>query len=133
MKNPTYVLLYDGSCGFCNFWVKWILKNDQKRQFQFAPLQGEYGQEFLQRHLLDTQHFDTLYLVQDADTYYKKLGAVMKICQTLGGRYKLALVGHILPRFIQNAIYNLIARNRKKLMGEYCYLPTPEERTLFLQ
>jgi hypothetical protein len=24
---------YDGDCGFCNFWVQWILKNDKKDNF----------------------------------------------------------------------------------------------------
>ena len=29
MKN-IYILLYDGDCGFCNHWVRWVLDNNHK-------------------------------------------------------------------------------------------------------
>ena len=50
MKNldtTKYFVLYDGECGFCNFWVHWILKKDTKNNFLFASLQSDFGQQFL--------------------------------------------------------------------------------------
>ncbi len=61
-QNKFY-LFYDGDCGFCNFWVHWILKNDSKDQFLFASLQGKFGQEFLRPKRFRTkkpQHYLSL-------------------------------------------------------------------------
>ena len=130
--KKEYIVLYDGTCGFCNFWVKWILKNDDALQFKFASLQGQFGQQFLKSNQLPSDVFDTLYLVDNQNNYQSKLDAVITIATTIGGVYQLAILLKILPLFIRNKIYDLIANNRKKLMGENCYLPTPEERKQFI-
>jgi predicted DCC family thiol-disulfide oxidoreductase YuxK len=131
MKN-YWVVLYDGSCGFCNFWVKWILKNDKNDNFQFAPLQGNYAQEFLNRNHLPTYDFDSIYLIKNNQTYSNKLEAIIDITNKLGGIYLMGNILRIIPKFLRDRIYNIIAANRKKLMGESCYLPTPEERKKFI-
>ena len=131
MEN-NWIVLYDGSCGFCNFWVKWILDKDKKHNFRFASLQSDFGQEFLKKNTLNTTEFDTLYIVNDKGNYKKKLDAVVEISKNIGGVYYLASVGLLLPQFLADKLYDLIAKNRKKIMGENCYLPTPEERKRFL-
>ncbi|WP_312820346.1 thiol-disulfide oxidoreductase DCC family protein [Kaistella carnis] len=73
MNNYNNVVLYDGDCGFCNFWVQWILNNDSYDRFQFASLQSEYGQNFLKNQELPTDIFDTLYFIKDGMYYKKKL------------------------------------------------------------
>jgi len=131
MENK-WILLYDGSCGFCNFWVKWILNHDHSKTFLFASLQSEFGQEFLRSRHLSLTEFDTLYIVNEKGEYKSKLDAVMEICRRIGGVYRLASLGKLLPKFMADKIYDIVAQNRKKLMGENCYLPTPEERKRFI-
>ena len=46
------ILLYDGECGFCNFWVQWVLKNDQKKEIQFSPLQGDFAKDYFKKNNL---------------------------------------------------------------------------------
>lgn len=132
--KELYVVLYDGSCGFCNFWVKWILKRDRHEQFYFASLQSEYGQAFLNQHNLPLTDFDTLYLVSKANThiFYKKSAAVITIAQHLGGIYSLFVVFKLVPKFIRDWVYDIIAHNRKKVMNNSCYLPNAKERGRFL-
>ncbi len=131
MNNYNNVVLYDGDCGFCNFWVQWILNNDTHDRFKFASLQSEYGQNFLQNQGLPLITFDTLYFLKDGN-YYKKMYAVIKIGEVLGGAYKGLLSLKILPKFILNKMYDKVAENRKKLAGESCLLPTPEQRKKFI-
>lgn len=130
----TYIVLYDGSCGFCNYWVKWILKNDSKKQFFFAALQSNYGQTFLKSQQLSLTDLDTIYLLEKENPkkFYKKSNAVIKIAQTVGGIYSLAVIFKILPIFLRDVVYNMVAQYRKKIMGESCYLPTPDERKQFI-
>lgn len=127
-----YTVLFDGSCGFCHFWVEWILKRDRRQIFNFASLQGHFGQAFLKEQGLDSEDLDTLYLVGLEGEHWGKSDAVLRIFRLLGGVYSLALVGNILPKFIRDRLYEAVAANRKKLMGTNCYVPTSEERKRFL-
>lgn len=125
------IVLYDGDCGFCNFWVQWILTNDMHDRFRFASLQSEFGQNFLKNNDLPAENFDTLYFISDGN-YYKKMYAVIKIGTVLGGIYHGLFALRALPKVMLDAMYNKVAENRKKLAGESCLLPTPEQRKKFL-
>lgn len=130
-KNK-HIIFYDGDCGFCNFWVQWILKRDHKNQFLFAALQSELGQSFLTDRQLETKDFDSIYLWNPASYYLKKSDAAIKIGQLLGGVYQLSIAGKILPYSIRDGIYDKIAKRRKSLMAGQCLLPTAEERKKFI-
>ncbi len=131
-KNKYYVF-YDGDCGFCNFWVQWILKNDKKNQYLFAALQSDFGQNFLKERSLKSDDFDTIYLWKPNDFYLTKSDAILKIANTIGGIYYFANFSKISPKFIRNLGYDLIAKNRKKLMEQTCIIPTPEQRKKFVE
>lgn len=131
-KNKYYVF-YDGDCGFCNFWVQWILKNDKKNQYLFAALQSDFGQNFLKERNLKSDDFDTIYLWKPNDFYLTKSDAILKIANTIGGIYYFANFSKISPKFIRNLGYDLIAKNRKKLMEQTCIIPTPEQRKKFVE
>lgn len=130
-KNKYYVF-YDGECGFCNFWVQWILKNDKNDQFLFAALQSDFGQTFLKERGLKYDDFDTIYLWKPDAFYLTKSDAILKIASTIGGIYNFASILKIFPKFTRDIGYNIIAKNRKKLMEQMCLLPTPEQRKKFV-
>lgn len=132
MNKYDNVVLYDGECGFCNFWVQWILNNDSHDRFKFASLQSEYGQNFLINQGLPTDTFDTLYFIKKGN-FYKKMYAVIKIGEVLGGVYTGLLSLRVLPKFILDKMYDQVAENRKKLAGESCLLPTLEQRKKFVK
>ena len=130
-KNKYYVF-YDGECGFCNFWAQWILKNDKKDNFLFVALQSNFGQNFLKERGLETNHFNTIYLWKPNIFYLIKSDAILEIAKIIGGIYNLATILKIFPKFTRDIGYNLIAKNRKKLMEQACLLPTPEKRKKFV-
>lgn len=132
IDTSKFHILYDGECGFCNFWVEWILKNDQKNQFVFASLQSDFGQKFLIDRDLDTTIYNTLYLWKPESFYLTKSDAVFKIAKIIGGKYKLLSYLTFLPNFLRDPFYDLISKNRQKLASQKCYMPTPEERKKFL-
>lgn len=132
IDSTKYHVLYDGECGFCNFWVEWILKNDHKNQFLFASLQSDFGQSFLRERGLNLNEFSTLYLWKPESFYLTKSDAVFKIAGIIGGKYKLLSYLSVLPQFLRNPFYDLISKNRQKLATQKCYMPTPEERGKFL-
>ena len=132
MDTSKYYVFYDGDCGFCNFCVQWILKNDLKDQFMFAALQSDFGQEFLKERGLETKQLSTLYLWKPQSFYLKKSEAALKIASILGGKYSFIGYLSFVPKFISDFLYDKVAENRKKLATNTCFLPNEKERTKFV-
>ena len=127
-----YYIFYDGDCGFCNFWVQWILKNDTKNNFLFAALQSNFGQKFLKERHLETTHFKTIYLWKPENYYLIKSDAILEIANIIGGKYYFVNIFKILPRFFLNFCYDIISKYRTKIRTPSCILPTPEENKKFI-
>lgn len=130
-KDKLYVF-YDGDCGFCNFWVQWILKNDKKDKFLFASLQSSFGQNFLKERKLEVQNFNTIYLWKPEVYYLKKSNAIIKIAENLGGVYRFSVVFKIIPKIIRDFLYNIISNHRSKIMKASCILPNELQKGKFL-
>lgn len=131
--NSKKIILFDGVCNLCNSAVQKIIENDEKNIFMFASLQSEFGQKFLEKNHLDKEEFKSMILV-DADKFYTKSDAALRIGKELKGIYRLSELLLVFPKFIRNSIYDLISDNRYKWFGkrESCWLPTPELREKFL-
>jgi predicted DCC family thiol-disulfide oxidoreductase YuxK len=136
--NSNPIVLYDGVCGLCNRLVQFILKRDKRDSFRFASLQGDWSSTLLQRHNLDPNDLDTVYVVLDyaqpAERLLARSDAILFLLKELGGVWQLAAVGKILPRAVRDGIYKLVARNRYRVFGKYesCMLPEPKHRAKFL-
>jgi len=133
------VLLYDGVCGLCNRLVQFTLRHDHKDTFQFASFQGGTAARILQGHSQSPADLDTFYVVTDFDTQEECLRArseaALFVLRELGGAWRLlAVVGQLLPKFLRDAAYNVVARNRYRIFGTFdaCPLPDPKDRHRFL-
>lgn len=129
----TSVIIFDGVCHLCNASVDFVMKRDQKRMFRYTANQMEAGQKILRDNGINPDQIETVYLYENG-TLYDKSSAALRIARKLGFPYNLAFGFIIVPAFIRNIVYNLIAKNRYKWFGkkETCRLPTAEERSLFL-
>ena len=130
--NDKPVILFDGVCNLCSGSVQFVLKRDKEKLFRFASLQSAYGQKILQQFNLPADNFNSFILYQDGKFFTKSTGA-LKMFSKLGG-WKWVKIFWIVPEFIRDAVYNLIAKNRYKWFGkkEECWIPTPELRERFL-
>jgi predicted DCC family thiol-disulfide oxidoreductase YuxK len=128
------VILFDGVCNLCNASVDFIIKRDTEGVFQFAPNQTEAGEEIISRAGLDPFDADTVVLWEDGAAYFQST-AVLRIARRLGFPWRLAYGLMIVPRGIRDFAYRLVAKNRYRVFGkrDTCRLPTPEERSRFLQ
>lgn len=125
------IVFFDGVCGFCNFWVDFLIARDPDGLFAFAPLQGETARQLLPAA---DQNLDSLVLWTPARVD-RKSGAVVRILWRLGGGWRvLGGLIWLIPLPLRNLGYDLIARNRYRLFGkkDVCRMPTPEERTRLL-
>ena len=131
MNNP--IILFDGICNLCNRSILVIIKNDHKKLFRFASLQGKLGHEVLKKHQLSADQLHSFILLE-GDSIYTKSSGALRIFRELGGGWKLLYGFIIIPRFIRDAVYNFVSRNRYKWYGkrEECMVPTPELKERFL-
>ena len=125
------IVFFDGLCGLCSEFVDFVLKIDKRGQFKFSPLQSSFALDNLPTEL--TSDLSTVAIMIDGKIYTKAL-AVLRLFQKVGGPWKLLSVFRFLPKSFLNFCYDLIAKNRYRIMPkkETCRLPSPEERAKFL-
>ena len=133
MKEDKPIILFDGVCNFCNAGVNFIILQDKKNIFRFAALQSNAGQELADKYQLPKENFNSFILI-DKGKAYNRSTAGFKVYGKLPWYWKWTQIFWIVPRFITDAVYDLIARNRYKWFGkkEECMIPTPEIRSRFL-
>jgi predicted DCC family thiol-disulfide oxidoreductase YuxK len=126
------VILFDGVCNLCSGSVQFILKRDKEKKFMFASLQSDYGQKILHEFNLPADDFNSFILYQDGKIFTKSTGALKMFSQLNG--WKWMKIFWIVPKFIRDAVYSLIANNRYKWFGkkEECWLPNPDLKARFL-
>lgn len=127
------ILLFDGVCNLCDGFVQFVIKRDKKAYFRFAPLQSEVGQELLGKYKMPTDKISTVVLIENEKVYtHSDVG--LRVALRLGGAWPVFFVLTIFPRFIRNAVYNWIARNRYRWFGkkDACMMPTPDLKKRFL-
>ncbi|MCA0231139.1 MAG: thiol-disulfide oxidoreductase DCC family protein [Bacteroidetes bacterium] len=126
------IIFFDGVCNFCNASVNFIIDHDSTRRYRFASLQSELGQKTLQENGYSTIELNTILLLRSGKLYQKSTAALEIARYLKGWSWLYGFI--LLPRFIRDAVYGLVARNRYRIFGksESCRIPTPEERSLFI-
>ncbi len=134
LQSDKYqIILFDGVCNFCNSSINFIIDHDPEKHFKFAPLQSDFGQKTLLRFNKNTEDFDSVILLKK-NQLYQKSEAALEITQYLSGFWKYLVVFKILPTFILNFFYDIIAKNRYRIFGksDTCRMPTSDLKERFL-
>ena len=121
------ILLFDGVCNLCSFFVNFTIKRDRKKELLFASLQSETGKKLLQKFDLPTSDFHSLILINN-DEYYTRSTAALKVVKGFRGLWPVFYIFIIIPKPIRDFCYDFIAKNRYRWFGkkEQCYLPAAD-------
>lgn len=132
-STPKPIILFDGVCNFCDAAINFVIRQDRNNIFFFAPLQSGAGQKLLEQYGLSKDELESFVLI-DKERVYRKSSAALRVMNKLPWYWKIFQIFWIIPGFIRNFIYDLIARNRYKWFGkkDSCMIPTPEQRAKFL-
>lgn len=132
-KKSDPILLFDGVCNLCNGFVQNIITRDRLGVIRYTSLQSAAGQLLLKKAGLNDFTMDTVVLIEGEKKYLKS-DAALRIFRHLGGGWSYLSYLSIIPKFIRDAIYDLIARNRYRWFGKRatCMLPRPEWENRFL-
>jgi predicted DCC family thiol-disulfide oxidoreductase YuxK len=127
------IILFDAECILCSANAQFVLSHDRARRFRLASMQGEVGSALYRRFGIDPTNPDSI-IVVDGDRMQRDSDAVLAIYAGLGWPWKALSVFRLVPRFIRDPLYLLVARNRYRLFGkrDSCWLPAPEYRDRIL-
>ncbi len=130
---PHHIVLFDGYCNYCSRMARWIMRYDRRDRFRLAASQSAAGKRVLEKHgILGTEE-DSLILLEGAEVYLHSTAA-LRICRGLGGPLRVLYLLAVLPRFIRDPVYRLVARNRFRWFGrrKECFIPDRSQQHKFL-
>lgn len=129
--SSDMVIYFDGECNFCNGTINFIIRKDKQQHFKFASLQSAQGQ--LIKEQIDNKTLDSL-ILRIGEKIYTHSDAALHIAKYLHSPYNWLYIFIVIPKFIRNGIYSLVAQNRYKWFGkaDTCMVPSPELRNRFL-
>lgn len=129
-----HALFYDGVCGLCDGFTRFVLVHDQHDRFRFAPLQSAYARDTLVPHGVDPTQLDTVVVLTDDGKILARSDAVLFVLHELGGFWRLLSSWRWVPRVLRDSVYGFVARHRLAWFGQLdaCRIPTPEERSKFI-
>ena len=122
------IILFDGTCAFCERSVRFIATRDNG-YFKFGASQNPEGQAILARFGTTREAAKSLILIEDQQLYLRS-DAVLRIAQRMNAPWKIAGVFMAIPRPVRDVVYRGVAAVRHRIAGRSnaCEIPPAEIR-----
>ncbi len=132
--RPQPLYFFDGYCVLCSGFVQFCFRHDGDGTLKFASAQSPLGTRLLETLGLPIETLDRTILLVEGDEVFSQSTAILRSLRHLRGWPRWLLPLRLVPRFIRDPLYDLIARNRYKWFGRHpaCFVPTPETRARFI-
>jgi predicted DCC family thiol-disulfide oxidoreductase YuxK len=123
------IILFDGTCAFCERSVIFIATRDRNGYFRFGASQSPQAAELLERHGLMRDTARSIILLEDGRAYLRST-AVLRIASKLTVPWSLARVFLLVPTPLRDAVYRVVAAIRHRIAGtsNACQVPPPAIR-----
>ncbi len=115
--NKQSIVIYDGTCNLCNFWLDFILKRDKKKAFLFLASSSLDAKIIIKKYKLETHVLNTIVLIKDEKTYIKS-EAILEVFKDLDSYFYIFRIFKLLPLSFRDYLYTLISKNRHKIFGK---------------
>ncbi len=125
-KQHEHILFFDGVCSLCNNFVNFLMRIDKKKKLRFASLQGKTAEHILPKEM--TTNLNSLVLIHEGQ-FLSFSTASLTALRIVGGWYTIFYIFILLPKFIRDGVYRIIAKNRYSWFGKRasCRVATKEE------
>lgn len=123
------IILFDGTCAFCERSVRFIASRDDG-YFRFGASQNPEGQALLASYGTSREAARSLILIEDQQIFLRST-AVLKVAARMRAPWRYAAIFLLVPRPIRDVVYRMIAAVRHRIAGQSnaCEIPPPEIRT----
>ena len=133
VQKQYAVVVFDGECSFCNGWIDFLLRFDRNEVFRFAARQSETGAALASQSGLPPGGTGSIIVVEDQRVRLRS-DAVLRMLTLLGLPFSVLGVFRLVPAVLRDAVYAVIAHNRKRWFGKttQCRVPALSERHRFI-
>lgn len=127
------ILFFDGYCSLCSHLVDQMIRIDKQGVLKFASLQGETAKKLLPSEFVMKVDVDTVLYLRQGQVFDRSTAILMSL-RDLGGAWTMVSAFLLVPKFLRDLIYRLVARNRFTFFKrrETCRLPTASEKERLL-
>ncbi len=133
------LVLYDPACRLCRAAVRFIIDRDPRRRFVFAALDSEIGRSEIEAAAFEDDPQGSIVLITPLPPavrrrYYRRSGAALRIARGLRFPWPMLAVFLVVPAFLRDPLYQLVARYRYRFFGKVATtgLPVPSAVDRFL-
>lgn len=123
------IVLFDGTCAFCERAVIFIATRDPQAYFRFGASQSPEAAALLAPYGLSREMTRSIILIEDGQVYLRST-ASLRIAARLTAPWSWARVLLVIPTPIRDAAYRVVAAIRHRIAGtsNACEIPPPEIR-----
>ena len=116
MYECDRVIIYDGICGLCHGWVRFVIRHDAHAVFRFASFQSATGQSLLKQNHLSLENLETLVYIESGKVYVRS-EAFLRIVARLAFPARLLYGFWLVPARLRDRLYARIAARRYQWFG----------------
>jgi predicted DCC family thiol-disulfide oxidoreductase YuxK len=123
------IILFDGTCAFCERAVTFIAARDRDAGFRFGAAQSPQAAALLAPYGLTREIARSIILIEDGRVYLRST-ASLRIAAHLRWPWSLARLFLAVPVPIRDAVYRVVAAIRHRVAGRSnaCEIPPPAIR-----
>ena len=130
MKNKKDIVVFDGVCVLCNRFFNWLIKNDKDKKFMYTNFQSNFSR----KNNLKLTEINSVAVIKTNGEKIYKVQAVYYILKKIDRYFIVRILLKLLPLFLTNICYDLIANFRYRIFGKYetCIIPNENVRKNFI-
>ena len=130
MISKKDIVVFDGVCVLCNRFFNWLIKNDKDERFMYTNFQSDFSK----KNNLKLKDINSVAVIKTNGEKIYKVQAVYYILKKIDRYFIVQILLKLLPLFLTNICYDLIANFRYRIFGKYetCIIPNENVRKNFI-
>ena len=130
MTSKKDIVVFDGVCVLCNKFFNWLIKNDKDEKFMYTNFQSDFSK----KNNLKLKDINSVAVIKTNGEKIYKVQAVYYILKKIDRYFIVQILLKLLPLFLTNICYDLIANFRYRIFGKYetCIIPNENVRKNFI-
>lgn len=122
------VLIFDGECNFCSTFIRFIVKINEDPNLYITDFDTEWTKE----NFMKDDEIDSVIYIADGRQYIYSDAALHLLADT-NRWFKPVILFKLVPRFIRDTVYKVIARYRKSIpVKNVCERPNEKFLDMYL-
>lgn len=133
MEKYNNVVFFDGYCNLCSNSVLFIIKNENLDELRFTSINSNFSKKFFKKNNINELEVNSILYLSNGKLYDKS-DAALEILARLNFPYKLFYLFKIIPKFLRDKIYLVVAKNRYRIFGKKtkCFMSSSLNKYKFI-